>query len=296
LTPTEIRSNEFEAKTGKTTVTGRVGIRQYTSKTPVIDAALRAPGATLPEIQTLARAYGMTGLDQLSGGGNLNFDLRATGPLESVASANVMRALNGNMNLNFDAMKIQGFDASSELARIGGFLKSDGASKGFTEVLKFVGHINVKNGVAETNDLEARLNEGTLAVVGQSDLASQTLNLKGTGILAKAYTDKVGGTGVGGYLKTALANDKGELVIPVLISGNYKKPAFAPDTQAFVKMQRDRLLPGLDNPGKALGNVLDGLTGKKKPDDTKDTKDTKAQEQPKPNTLKDTLKGIFGNK
>jgi hypothetical protein len=105
-------------------------------------------------------------------------------------------------------------------------------------------------------------------------------------------SDKAGGTGVGGYLKTALSNDKGELVIPVLITGNFEKPKFAPDTQALLKMQRDRLLPGLDNPRGALSNVLDGLTGKKKTDEPAQP----GQEQPKSNNLKGVFEGIFGGK
>jgi AsmA protein len=292
LTPNEIQSNEFEARTGKTTVIGRVGIRQYTSKTPIIDTALRAPGATLPEIQTIASAYGLTGLQQLSGPGNLSFDLRATGPLESVASANVMRALNGKINLNFDMMKIQGVDASRELARIGGFLKSDTTDRGFTEVLKLAGNIGVTNGVAQTNDLEARLAEGTLAASGKADLATQQLDLRGAAIFSKGYSDKVGGTTIGGYLTTALSNDKGELVIPVIITGDMKKPKFLPDAQALLKMQRDRLLPGLDDPRKALSNILDGLSGKKKTEE----QGSKQGEQPKPNPLRDALEGIFGGK
>ncbi|HTG75489.1 MAG TPA: AsmA family protein [Terriglobia bacterium] len=295
LTPTEIQSNEFQATTGKTTVTGRVALRQYMSKSPAIDASLRTPAAAFPEIQSIARAYGVTGLDQLSGAGALNFDLKAAGPLESVASANVLRALNGKINLNFDTLKIQGFDASNQIATIGGFLKSAGVDKGFTEVLKLSGLIAVKNGIAETSDLEARLNEGTLAVVGKSDLPNQTLDARATAILSKAFSDKVGGTGIGGYLKTALANEKGELLVPVIISGNLTKPKFAPDTQALLRLQTNKLLPGLDDPQKALTNMLDIFSGKKKTEEPP-APGTPPKEQPKPSSLKDALEGIFGGK
>ena len=204
-----------------------------------------------------------------------------------------MRALNGNMDLGFETLKIQGFDASRELARIGGFLKSNDAGKGFTDVLKLTGHIAVKNGVAETSDLQAQLDEGTLAVVGKSDLAEESLNLKATAVLSKAFSDKVGGTGVGGYLSTALSNDQGELVIPVLISGTFMEPKFAPDAQAFLQMQRNRLLPGLSNPGSALGNVLNSLTGGQK----KTEEGQQPEAEPKPSGgLKGVLDGILGGK
>jgi uncharacterized protein involved in outer membrane biogenesis len=294
LSPSEIQSNEFQAATGKTTVIGKVAVRQYMSKTPSVDLALRAPSATLPEIQSIARAYGMTGADQLSGAGALSFDLRAAGPLESVASANVMRALNGKMNLNFDTMKLKGVDASRELARIGGFLKSDEADKGYTDILKLTGNILVKDGVAETTDLEARISEGTLAVVGRSDLADESLDLRATAILSKAFSDKAGGTGIRGYLKTALSNSKGEIVIPVTITGDFDKPAIAPDAQAFLRMQRDRLLPGLDNPRAALSGILGSITGKKPA--TPEGEQPAAQEQPKSDPLKGVLEGIFGGR
>jgi len=290
LTPTTIQSNEFQATTGKTTVVGRIGVRDYTSPKPSIDAALRAPGASLPEIQNIARAYGVKGLDQLSGAGVLSFDLRAAGPLDSFTSNNVMRAVNGNMKLGFDMMKFQGVDASRELARIGGFLNSSEPDKGYTDIIKLAGNVIVKNGVAQTSDLEARLNEGTLAVVGTSDLATEALNLRANAVFSKAFTDKVGGTKVGGYLSTVLANSKGEIVIPVMITGSYKQPKFAPDQQAFLRMQRDRLL---DNPAGAIGGVLDILGGKKKPAEP-EPGSTKTQEQPKTSPLEDALKGIFG--
>jgi uncharacterized protein involved in outer membrane biogenesis len=286
LTPTTIQSNEFQATTGKTTVVGKVGLSNYTSKQPTIDAALRAPGASLPEIQNIARAYGFKGLDQLSGAGALSFDLRAAGPLDSIASTNVMRAVNGKMNLGFDQMKFQGVDASRELARIGGFLDSSAPQKDYTDIIKLAGNVIVKNGVAQTSDLEARLNEGTLAVAGTSDLADESLNLRANAVFSKAFSDKVGGTKVGGYLSTVLSNSKGEIVIPVMITGTFKQPKFAPDQQAFLKLQRDRLL---DNPAGAIGGVLDAISGKKKPAEPGAT----PEEQKKP-SLQDTLQGIFG--
>jgi hypothetical protein len=174
-------------------LSARIGLRDYTSKKPSIDAALRAPGASLPEIQNLARAYGVKGLDQLSGAGALSFDLRAAGPLDSVASTNVMRAVNGNVKLGFQEMKYQGVDASKELARIGGFLNSSAPDKGYTDIIKLAGNVLVKNGVAQTNDLQASLAEGTLALAGTSDLATEALDLRAMAMFSKAFSDKIGG-------------------------------------------------------------------------------------------------------
>jgi hypothetical protein len=243
-----------------------------------MDLALRAPGATLSEVQAIAKAYGVKGLDQLSGAGKVSFDLRASGPMKEVASADIAKTLNGTMNIDFNAVRIQGFDAMGELARFGGFLKLEPSNKGFTDVIRLAGRINVKNGVAQTTDLHAQLLEGTLTTTGSSDLSSQTLDLRAMAVFSKAFSDKVGGTRIGGLLTTALANEKGEIVIPALISGDITKPKFYPDTKTFLQLQKQRLLPGL----------LDAITGKK------DAPAEPGQEPPKPGGLRGVLEGIFG--
>jgi AsmA protein len=280
LTPAEIQSNDFEAISGKTTVIGKFALRQYSSKSPQLDLSLRAPGAALSEVQSIAKAYGVTGLDQLSGAGNLNFDLRATGPVETVASADIAKSLNGVMNLDFSTVKIQGFDALYQLSRIGGF-KSSGNDKGYTDVIKLAGRITVKNGVADTSDLQAQLLDGTLSTTGSADLSSQTLNLRAMAVFSKAFSDKMGGTKVGGYLTTALSNEKGEIVIPALIGGTIQKPKFSPDAKTFLQLQKQRLLPGL----------LDKITGGK-PEPTQPGQEA----APKQNGLKGILGGILGGK
>jgi hypothetical protein len=62
-------------------------------------------------------------------------------------------------------------------------------------------------------------------------------------------------------MNAALSNSAGELVIPAIVTGSMKQPGFAPDLQAVAQMQRQRLLPTLDNPGAALRNVLGAFTG-----------------------------------
>ena len=278
LTPAEIQSNEFQATSGKTTVLGRFAVRQYSSKTPILDLALKAPGASLSEVQTIAKAYGVTGLDQVSGDGKVSFDLRAVGPVESVASGDIAKTLNGTMSLDFNAVRIKGFDAMRELAKIGGFLKTE-PGKDYTDIIRLAGNINVRNGVAETTDLMAQLPDGTLTTTGNSDLPSQSLNLKALAVFPKSFSDRIGGTKIGGYLTTALANEKGEIVIPALISGNMAKPTFAPDAKTFLQLQKQRIVPGL----------LDAITGKKPPAEP-------GKEEPKSNNLRGVLEGIFGGK
>jgi uncharacterized protein involved in outer membrane biogenesis len=267
LSPKEIRSNDFTLTSGKTNVSARFAVRQYTSKSPFVDLALRAPGATLPEIQSLGKAYGLTGLDQLKGDGKLNLDLHAAGSVDSLQSKDVLRALNGSMNLDFSALRIDGFNVAEELGVIGGFLNGASESQPFTDILKLTGQILVKNGIAQSDDLKAETALGILAAAGTADLVSETLNLKLSAVLSKESTEKVGAGRVAGYMRTALTNSEGQLVVPAIVTGSFRKPKFSPDTQAIVQMQKQKLIPGYkpgQKPVETIKGILGGLFGGKK--------------------------------
>jgi len=267
LTPTEIRSNDFTATSGKTNVGARFAVRQYMEKSPSIDVAMRAHGATLPEIQSIATAYGVTGLDQIAGEGKLDLDLRAAGTVESFNSQNLRRALNGALTLDFNAVRLSGFDVAHELGVIGGFIGAKDSAKSFSDILKLTGQIVVKNGIAQTDDLRAETALGNLAATGTADLASESLNLKLAAVLSKAATEKAGGSRVAGYMRTALTNNEGELIIPALVTGTFKQPRFSPDVQTFVQMQKQKLIPGYQpgqKPVETIKGILGGILGGKK--------------------------------
>jgi hypothetical protein len=281
LSPTAIRSNEFNATTGKTTVVSKFSLLQYASKSPSIDVALRAPNATLPEIQSIARAYGITGLDQISGAGGLNFDLRASGPVQALSTASAARALNGTINLDFSPLKVAGFDAVHELSKIGGFGNA-GAGQGATDILRLIGKITVKDGVAQTNDLQAQLGVGTLSSSGTADLATEALNLKMSAVFSKEFSDKIGTTRTGGLMNVAFASNTGQIVLPAIVTGTLKQPKFSPDLKALVELQKQRLIPG-KNASEAISNVLGAVTGRK----------TDAPDQQQEGTKPGGLKGLL---
>ena len=148
----------------------------------------------------------------------------------------------------------------------------------------------VKNGMAQTNDLQVLFDIGNLAATGTADLASNALNLRVSSVLSKAFSDKVGATRAGSYMSTALSNDRGELVIPAIVTGTLDKPKFAPDLQAVVRMQRQKLLPSLDNPAAAFSDLFRSVTEKKEPS-------AETQAPPKPaNSIKSILGGLFKKK
>jgi hypothetical protein len=88
-------------------------------------------------------------------------------------------------------------------------------------------------------------------------------------VLSKAFGQSVGGTGVAGDLNTAPANKNGELVLPIIVTGDMNHPAVAPDLAQIAKMKLNNLLPtagGLLNGkgGNDLGSAVAGLLGGQK--------------------------------
>jgi hypothetical protein len=249
-----IRMEPFTAEVFGGTQTGTVvvdtrpvqTIYSITSKFDHVDAN-KMLSAVSPAKQVL---YGV-----LSATANTNF---VTGP-----SAELVRSLNGNMNLNLQNGKIAHIDLLNELASIGKFAQSGKQSEPFTNVAKLTGDFKVTNGVARTDNLKAMIDGGTVAANGIINLADQTLNMQMTAVLSKDYTQTVGGTQIGGYLSTALANSKGELVMPVLVTGSLTQPHVAPDVQRMAQMKLQNLLPSTSNPGGLTTGILNGVLGNK---------------------------------
>ena len=261
LTPAQIVSAPFNIVSGGTTVNTQFSLQQYLSNNPLVNATLKAPNAQLQSLLSMAKAYGVTGLEKVSGNGNINLDMHAAGPIKNVNSAEIMRALNGSTVLNIANLRYTGVDLSQQLGSIAGFVKG-ASSKGYTDVSPLTGHIVVKNGIAQTNDLAAKLDIGSIAGVGTANLVDNTLNMHLTAVLNQKFSQAVGGTGIGGYMKTALANNQGELAIPVLVTGTLQNPKFMPDVQQMTQMRLKGLIPNSNNPGGAVGGILGGLLGK----------------------------------
>jgi hypothetical protein len=174
------------------------------------------------------------------------------------------RTLNGKLSLDLRNGKIIGMDILNELSQVGKFVGFNHAASNFTNVAQLTGDFDVQNGVARTNNLKAVIDGGTLAATGAVGLADQSLNLNLTAVLSKGMSDAVGGTGIGGLMNTALANNKGELVIPVLVTGTFSHPNFAPDVQKIAQMRMQNLLPTSGNPGQLTSGILGALMGGQK--------------------------------
>lgn len=182
----------------------------------------------------------------------------------SASASSIARSLNGNMSLNLVNGKLMNINLLHELATVGKFVGANfDAAKNFTDLAQLTGDFDVKNGVAQTNNLKAAIDGGTLAAAGLVNLADQSLNLRVTTVLNKALSQQVGGTQVGGYMNTALANNQGELVMPVIITGTFQHPRVAPDLQQIAQMKLKNMVPNAKNPAELTTGILGAVLGQK---------------------------------
>jgi len=216
--------------------------------------------------------------------------------VKAITSEEVVRALNGNLNLNLNNLRMNGADVNHQLATIAGFLKPGQSDQGFTNISHLTGNVIVTNGVAQTNNLQALLDLGNIAVTGTANLASQALNLRANAVLSKGTSQQVGGSSVGGFMNTALSNNQGELVIPIMITGTFQNPHFAPDLQSVAQMKLKGLVPNFDNPGGALSGVLGNLLGQKPGTPAEAGQPPQQQQNPAQNAVQNVLGGLFGGK
>ncbi len=295
LTPTQIQSNTFNVSSGGSTLNAQFALRNYLAPSPAVDATIQAPNAQLPAILAMAKAYGLTSLDKVNGAGTMNLNLRASGPLKSVNTSEIMRALNGTIKVDFNNVKYSGADINHELASIAGFLNANPTStpaQGVTNILKMTGDINVRNGIAETNNLQAKLDLGNVGAAGTASLVDNTLNMRVTVVLSSSASQKAGGNSIGGFMQTALANNKGELVVPALVTGTFSNPKFAPDVQQIAQMKIKGLVPNFDNPASVTGALQNLLGGAQNPSQATPS----PGQQPLQQNPVQQLMGIFGKK
>ena len=182
------------------------------------------------------------------------------------SSTELTRSLDGVLSFDLANGLIKNLNIMNEVEKVGKFLKSapsSDTSQGGTALKKFAGTLNIVNGVATTNNLTGILSAGSISANGTLNLVSQDVNMHMAAVLSNSTSQAVGGSGVGGFLNTALANKQGELVIPVLVTGNMSHPVVTPDAAAMAKMKLSNLLPTTGDPSKGAAGALGAILGNK---------------------------------
>ncbi|MCC6364407.1 MAG: AsmA family protein [Bryobacterales bacterium] len=176
----------------------------------------------------------------------------------------IARSLNGTIGLRLNDGRLTGVNILNELSRIGQFLGYAPKGGAITNILLLTGTMQIRDGLASTDDLKLAFDGGSLGASGSLGLADQSIKMKVLSVLSKQASDRFGGSRVGGYLTTALANSKGELVIPCLVSGSMAKPMFVPDGAEFARLKVQSLLPSASNPLGAASGIIGAIEGGKK--------------------------------
>ena len=264
--------------------------------TPTCSVRARFSGVDTNQALSATTALKDTLYGSLSADSNLSFAL--------ASSSDLARTLNGTVRFNVLNGRLKNINILQEIGRIGQFLGATGQQGSDTALKKLAGTLNLKNGVASTDDLVAVLNEGSLSAKGVINLVDQGINMRVNAVLASNISNTVGGNKIGGYLNTALANNKGELVIPVRVTGSLAKPTFTPDTEALAQMKLKSLLPTASDPTKLSSSIVGAISGKAGAGDTlnqilgggqqQQQQSGQAKKQQQQPTPEDAVQSIFG--
>jgi hypothetical protein len=203
----------------------------------------------------------------------------------------IAKSLNGKVQFQMSQGRLAGVQILNEVASIGRFLGYSRTPESSTNIVKLAGSLNVQNGLAATNDLFMDLGGATLSGAGTIGLVDQSLQLRVTTVLGKEFAQQNVPGQIGGLLTTALANQKGELVVPAIVTGTFAQPKFAPDAEQIAQLKLRGLLPTADNPGaftSGLKGLVEAVTGKQpeaKPSESKPT-------ESKPSSILDLFKQL----
>jgi AsmA protein len=227
----------------------------------------------------------------------------------TIDDSDIAPSLNGTLSLNIPEGRIAHMDLMHEIGALARVLKGDDGDQQITKVRDLSAHFQVTNGVAHTSDLTAAIDDdATIGGTGSISLVNQALNLRLTAVLSREFSDFAGGTRVGGIMATVLANQRGELVVPMLVTGTMQQPQFAPDAERIAEMKLRNLVPDLRNPQKlstAIEGIVGAITGRGAKPPTppsQDNEGTQAQPAPQPEPkdpatqIEDALRKLLGGR
>ena len=218
----------------------------------------------------------------LSGNFAGNADVRFLGS----PNDEIVKSLNGKVQFHMGQGRLAGVQILNQVASIGGLLGYSRTPDSFTNISKLTGSFNIQNGVASTTDLFMDMQGATLSGAGTVGLADQSLKLRVTTVLSKEFLRQNAPGQIGGMLTTALVNQKGELIVPAIVTGTFAQPKFAPDVEQIAQLKLRGLLPTADNPAaftSGVKGIVEAITGKQpaaKPSEAKPVEAKPAQPQP----------------
>lgn len=249
---------------GKLTVNGR-------SSTPSLAANFNLSGLSIEPFLTAAADF-----KRLKGTGLFNIAVTAQGS----SQAQMVQTLNGSGNVDFRNGAIKGINLAQIIRTaltdpISGWSNATSSDTDFSELN---GSFKISNGTLSNNDLKMLGPLLRLTGAGSTSIPAQTINYRVKPKLVASLE------GQGGQA------DQGGLNIPVLVTGTWSNPKFAPDLAAVISDPTE-VLKGVESLEKLQPkDIIRGLLGQGDGSDSSSS-DTKKAAPPKPEEL---LKGLFG--
>jgi uncharacterized protein involved in outer membrane biogenesis len=89
FTPEKVRSGEFLATSGSSSISASFVLSQYSTTNSLISGSLRTSNAKLEEVLNIAKAGGLTTPNDFAGEGGVSLDVRAEGPAKDLAALTI---------------------------------------------------------------------------------------------------------------------------------------------------------------------------------------------------------------
>lgn len=219
------------------------------------------------------------GFERLEGAGKINLDVTTSGKSQKA----MMSALNGNGSVRFENGAIRGINIAQLMRNVFSAATTGWESGGTqsTDFSELGGTFTISQGVLTNNDLKMFSPLVRVNGKGSVNMPAQTLNYRIEPKLAATLEGQGGGSDVKG------------IEVPVLVTGSWFDPKFAPDLAAVLS-NRDTIKDAIDavkeDGGKGLIRGL--LGGGDAPAGGSDADaDSGNTEKPRP---EDVIRGIFG--
>lgn len=252
--------------TGKLTLNGR-------RATPSLAANFNLSGLAIEPFLNAA-----AGFKRLDGTGLFNIAVTASG----ASQAQMVNTLNGTGNIDFRNGAIKGINLAQIIRTaltdpISGWSNATSSDTDFSELN---GSFNITNGVLSNNDLKMLGPLLRLTGAGSTSIVQQSINYRLKPKLVASLE------GQGG------AADKSGLDIPVIVTGTWSNPKFAPDLAAVISNPAE-LLKGVESLEKIQPkDIIRGLLGQN--ESSSDSSGEAPKEETKQPNPEDLLKGLFG--
>ncbi|MBU4319010.1 MAG: AsmA family protein [Proteobacteria bacterium] len=274
----EMKANHLRIKNLTTDITGSKGVFLFNPVAlEMYEGKVIADGQANFKTDTPAISLNLTGnniqsnpflkdfmnKDFIEGAVNATMNLRMSGE----NGAAIKRSLNGKGNLAFKDGAIKGVDITAMVQNVKTAFGAGGGqtSSGRTDFSELVCPFDITNGVVQTQ--ETRLVSPIIRVNanGKADLNTKTLNFR----IDPKFVSTLKGQGD--------TRDRSGVSVPVLVTGTFSSPKFAPDMEALIQEGIKGLLP-----------KVPGLKGLFPGESSSETKEEESS-----NPLQDGVKGLL---